>query len=152
MKAALLTSVAMLAFAANSLLCRLALGQGAIDPASFTSVRVLSGVAVLLLFAALGRRPLAKSGAGVRSAAMLFAYMVCFSFAYVTLGAANGALILFGAVQLTMIIAAFRAGERLSPVSWLGLALAVCGLVYLMLPGISAPDPVGACLMAGSIR
>jgi drug/metabolite transporter (DMT)-like permease len=144
----LLTSVAMLAFAANSILCRLALGQETIDPASFASVRVLSGAAALLLFVTLGRRPLAKSGADVRSALMLVVYMVFFSFAYATLGAATGALILFGAVQTTMIAAALQAGERLPPASWLGLALAVSGLVYLVLPGVTAPDPLGAALMA----
>ena len=150
MRAVLLTCLAMAAFAANSLLCRLALGQEAIDPASFTSVRVVSGAIVLLLFAVLGRRSIARSGADWRSALMLIAYMVCFSFAYVTLGAATGALILFGAVQLTMITAALRGGERLSAVSWAGMALAVFGLIYLVLPGVSSPDPLGAMLMAGA--
>lgn len=150
MKAALLTCLAMIAFAANSLLCRLALGQEAIDPASFTSVRVVSGALVLLAFVAFGRRPLFKSGADWRSAAMLIAYMIFFSFAYVTLGAATGALILFGAVQLTMLVAALRGGERLPLLSWAGLALAVFGLVYLVAPGVSAPDPLGATLMAGA--
>jgi drug/metabolite transporter (DMT)-like permease len=147
LKAVLLTSLAMVAFASNSILCRLALGQETIDPASFASIRVLSGATVLLLVAALGRRSLAKSGANARSALMLFVYMVFFSFAYATLGAATGALILFGAVQITMITAALRGGERLPPASWFGLGLAVIGLIYLVLPGITAPDPLGAALM-----
>jgi drug/metabolite transporter (DMT)-like permease len=83
-----------------------------------------------------------------RAAAMLFAYMVFFSFAYLSLSAATGALILFGAVQLTMFVAALRDGEPFSPLSWIGLALAVAGLVYLVSPGLTAPDPVGALLMA----
>jgi drug/metabolite transporter (DMT)-like permease len=78
---------------------------------------------------------------------MLFAYMACFSFAYLSLGAGTGALVLFGAVQLTMFIAALRAGEHFGAWSWAGLVLAVGGLIYLVSPGITAPDPIGALLM-----
>jgi drug/metabolite transporter (DMT)-like permease len=146
-KIALLTNFAMLAFAANSLLCRLALGQQLIDAASFTAVRVMSGAVTLGLI--MLPRWLAKGRAKVdrRSAAMLFTYMAFFSFAYVSLSAGTGALILFGAVQLTMFIAALRGGEQFSLLSWAGLALAVIGLVYLVSPGITAPDPMGVILM-----
>jgi drug/metabolite transporter (DMT)-like permease len=82
-----------------------------------------------------------------RAAAMLFAYMACFSFAYLSLGAGTGALILFGAVQLTMFVAALRSREYFAPWSWAGLALAISGLVYLVSPGVTAPDTVGAVLM-----
>lgn len=147
---AALTAAAMLAFAANSLLTRMALGAGLIDAASFTSVRMASGAAVLLLIVlprwlrpqSPQRPPLKR-----RAALMLFAYMACFSYAYLSLGAGTGALLLFGAVQLTMFVAALRAGEYFAPLSWTGFALAVAGLVYLVSPGLAAPDPVGALLM-----
>ncbi|HSF05862.1 MAG TPA: DMT family transporter [Methylomirabilota bacterium] len=138
----------MLAFAANSLLCRLALGQELIDAASFATVRVISG-AVTLGFIALPRwRARARSSTDWRSVAMLFTYMVCFSFAYLSLSAGTGALILFGAVQLTMFSTALRGGEEFPLWSWTGLMLAVLGLVYLVSPGVTAPDPMGAVLMA----
>jgi len=143
----LLTSIAMLAFAANSLLCRLALDAGLIDAASFTSVRIISGAVMLSLiimprYRAHGRLPI-----NWWSVAMLFAYMIFFSIAYLSLGAGTGALILFGAVQLTMFTVALRNGEVFSLPSWVGLTLAIGGLVYLVFPGVSAPDPVGALLM-----
>jgi drug/metabolite transporter (DMT)-like permease len=146
----LLTAIAMLAFAANSLLCRLALGDQQIDAASFTTVRVVAGAVTLSLFMLLVRRngtPRARAGFDWRAAGMLFAYMIFFSFAYLSLSAGTGALLLFGSVQLTMIIAALRAGEHFTPWSWAGLAAAVAGLVYLVSPGITAPDPVGAVFM-----
>jgi drug/metabolite transporter (DMT)-like permease len=126
-KTVLLTLVAMFAFAGNSLLCRLALGQGLVDAASFATVRVLSGAIVLTLIVLPRWRTAGRVPADWRAAAMLFAYMACFSFAYLSLSAGTGALILFGAVQLTMIFAAYRAGERFSPLSWLGLAIAILG-------------------------
>jgi drug/metabolite transporter (DMT)-like permease len=147
-RAALLTGLAMVAFAANSLLCRLALGAETIDAASFTTIRVLAGAATLALISYAQLRPPARSDANWRSAAALFAYMIFFSFAYVSLGAATGALILFGAVQLTMFAAALSGGERFAPLAWLGLAVAAAGLVYLVSPGLTAPDPLGAVLMA----
>jgi drug/metabolite transporter (DMT)-like permease len=143
----LLTALAMVAFAANSLLCRLALGASEIDAASFTTIRVLSGVITLVLISYAQSRPPSRSNANWRSALALFAYMIFFSFAYISLGAANGALILFGAVQLTMFAAALTTGERFPALAWLGLAVAVAGLVYLVSPGLSAPDPLGATLM-----
>lgn len=143
-----LTAIAMLAFAANSLLCRLALGAGAIDAASFASLRMVSGAAMLVVILLLRGRKANGSTADWRSALMLFLYMACFSFAYLSLGAGTGALILFGAVQLTMFVVALRAGEHFSGISWAGLAIAILGLVYLVSPGLHAPDPLGALLMA----
>lgn len=145
---ALLTSLAMIAFAANSVLCRFALGGGHIDAASFTSARVISGataLAVIVLYQSGGQVP---RDADWRAALALFVYMAFFSFAYLSLGAGTGALVLFGAVQLTMFIVALRSGEAFSVISWGGLLLAIAGLVYLVSPGVTAPDPGGAVLMA----
>ncbi|MEO1202436.1 MAG: DMT family transporter [Pseudomonadota bacterium] len=138
----------MLAFAANSVLCRLALGAGEIDAASFASVRLLSAAAVLAIIVLLRDRSLARSDINVWSALALFGYVVFFSFAYLTLATGTGALILFGAVQLTMFAWALKSGERFPALSWFGLALAIAGLVYLLLPGVAAPDPMGATMMA----
>lgn len=147
MRTTILTAVAMLAFAANSILCRMALGGEMIDAATFTTVRMISGAAVLALI--LGPRWLrgGRARGNWRSAAMLFAYMACFSFAYRSLSAGSGALILFGAVQVTMFVAALRAGEHFAMWSWAGLTLAIAGLIYLVSPGITAPDARGAVLM-----
>ena len=147
MRTVLLTAVTMLAFAANSLLCRLALQQGSIDPASFGSVRLVSGAVMLALIVRLksGRAPAAT--ADWLAATMLFAYVAFFSFAYLTLSAGTGALLLFGAVQVTMFSAGLRAGEAFRPLAWSGLALAIAGLVYLVSPGLAAPAPLGATLM-----
>ncbi len=147
-RTALLTSVAMVAFAANSLLCRLALGHHAIDAAAFASVRVISGAATLSALTLLRGNARAAMTVDWRAAAMLVTYMVFFSFAYLSLTAGTGALILFGAVQLTMFTVALRSGDRFSRLSWAGLALAVAGLVYLVSPGVTAPDPWGAALMS----
>ena len=145
-----LTAAAMLAFAANSLLCRMALGQGLIDAASFTSVRVLSGAVVLWAIVMLRRDATAPGKADWRAVATLFLYMAFFSFAYLSLDAGTGALVLFGAVQLTMFFVAMREGERMHRLSWGGLALAIAGLVYLVSPGVTAPDPLGAVLMTAA--
>ena len=145
-----LTGFAMLAFAANSLLCRKALGAQAIDAASFAAIRTFAGALTLAgILTARGEIALAMRYHW-RTAAMLFAYMMGFSFAYLSLSAGTGALILFGAVQLTMFVTALRGGESFSRLSWVGLAIAIAGLVYLVLPGVTAPDPVGAVLMAGA--
>ena len=144
------TAAAMLAFAANSLLCRLALLQGGIDPASFGAVRIVSGAIALALIVRWRAEGAKEAGGDWLSAAMLFAYVAFFSFAYVSLAAGTGALILFGAVQLTMFGAALRAGERFAPLACAGLAVAALGLVYLVLPGVSAPPIVGAVLMASA--
>lgn len=145
----LLTSGALTAFAANSLLCRAALGSLAIDPASFTTLRIASGAAFLAIVSLFRtERARGTPRPGVASVAALFIYMSCFSFAYIDLGAGTGALILFGAVQLTMFLTAVRSGERPKAREWIGVSLAALGLVLLVLPGLSAPSPLGAVLMA----
>ncbi len=144
----LCTASALVAFAANSVLCRLALGRAAIDAASFSTIRLASGaLALLLLCQGLRSRPFGVRG-NWRSAALLFLYAVPFSFAYLSLSAGTGALILFGSVQATMLVAALGTGERPHPLHWLGLTLALGGLVVLVLPGLQAPAPAGAVLMA----
>jgi drug/metabolite transporter (DMT)-like permease len=147
MRTALLTVLALVAFAANSILCRLALRDASIDAASFSTIRIAGGAAALLLATASMRQPARASGSWT-SAALLFLYAVPFSMAYGSLTAATGALILFGCVQLTMITAVLWGGERSRGLEWSGLALALSGLVYLLLPGLSAPPPAGAALMA----
>ncbi len=142
----LLTLIALIAFAANSILCRLAFERSDIDAASFTSIRLLSGALALWLIVALRRSALGVAGSWP-SATALFAYAAAFSFAYVSLPTGVGALLLFGAVQATMIIAGLRAGERLNGRQGAGLALAVGGLGYLLLPGLSAPPLGGSLLM-----
>lgn len=141
-----LTALAMVAFACNSLLCRVALRHTAIDPASFTTLRLAAGAGTLWLSAVLGRRGRAGKGHWA-SALALFVYAAGFSFAYVTLPASVGALLLFGAVQATMITRGLWSGERLGGLQLLGLALALAGLIGLLLPGVSAPPPLGAALM-----
>lgn len=142
-----LTIAALIAFAANSLLCRMALGADHIDPASFTTIRVVSGALTLAIIFALRTRKPSPIRADWRAALALLAYMLFFSFAYITLSAGAGALILFGCVQLTMFSVALLGGERFAPIAWAGWALAIGGLVYLLLPGLSAPDPLGAGMM-----
>ena len=148
MRTILLTAVAMTAFATNSLLCRLALGHHTIDAATFASARVVAGAVTLAAIMVVRGNTRVVADANWRAAAMLFAYMVFFSFAYLSLSAGTGALILFGTVQLTMFTVALRGGETFSRVSWTGLALAFAGLIYLVLPGVTAPDLLGAVLMA----
>jgi drug/metabolite transporter (DMT)-like permease len=140
----------MVAFAANSLLCRLALGQGLIDAASFASVRVVAGAVLLAALAWPAWRKTGLPRADAPAILGLFAYLVLFAFAYISLSAGTGALILFGAVQVTMFAVALHSGERFRRFAWLGLALAVAGLIYLVAPGVTAPDPLGAVLMAGA--
>jgi len=136
---------ALVGFAANSLLCRAALGAGAIDAASFTAIRIAAGALVL---GVLARRAQAPRAGSWRSAAALFAYAAAFSFAYLRLTTATGALILFPSVQATMIGWGVARGERPRAIAWLGFALASGGIVALVLPGLAAPDPIGAVLMA----
>ena len=141
-----LTSFAMLAFAGNSLLCRLALKHTTIDAASFTTIRLLSGAVVLWLV--VWMRNGAQSGRGNwLSAFALFIYAAGFSFAYMSLPAATGALLLFGAVQVTMIGYGFWVGERFIKLQVVGLVLAFGGIVALLLPGLSAPPLSGSVLM-----
>jgi len=141
----LLTALALLAFAANSILCRLALGTGSIDAASFTAIRLASGAVALIFVANLSTS--ASAPWNPISALMLFAYAITFSYAYRQISAGTGALILFGAVQLTMLGMAIAGGERPPVAEWLGLVLAAGGLVYLVLPGLHAPPWLGTVLM-----
>jgi drug/metabolite transporter (DMT)-like permease len=149
MKTILLTTFALVAFAANSIICRMALGNAAIDPASFTTVRLASGAVVLWLVvrASSGNKPDRHPG-NWWSAAMLFLYAAAFSFAYISLSAGVGGLILFGSVQATMITSGLIKGERPPMLSWCGLTIALSGLVYLVFPGLEAPSLSGAVLMA----
>lgn len=141
-----LTGATLICFAANSLLCRAALRPGLVDAATFTSVRLVSGAVALALIVALSRR--ARPGGGsLGSALALFLYAWAFSFAYLRIGAGIGALLLFGAVQVTMLGWSVARGVRPSAVQWVGVAIALGGLAYLGLPGASAPDPTGALLM-----
>ena len=145
-RTALLTTLAMLAFAGNSLLCRLALRDTGIDAASFTAIRLGSGALILAaLLMSRGKRPTA--GGSWPMAAMLFAYAACFSFAYRELTAATGALLLFGAVQLTMMGYGLWTGERIRGLRLVGLLVALAGLVWLLLPGLAAPPWLEAVLM-----
>ncbi len=141
-----LTALAMLAFAGNSLLCRLALKHTSIDAASFTTIRLTSGALMLWLVVRMRGGTSAGKGNWL-SAFALFAYAAGFSFAYVSLPAATGALLLFGAVQATMIGHGVWAGERLRSLQLVGLLLAFGGLVSLLLPGLTAPPLFGSILM-----
>src|SRR5437667_12892153 len=135
----------MTGFARNSLFCRMALKNTSIDAATFTFIRIVSGALALWLVVRV-RKEGPKAGSWL-SAFALFAYAAAFSFAYLSLSAGTGALLLFGAVQATMIIWGLRKGERLRTRQWLGLALAVAGLVALLSPGLSAPPIHGALVM-----
>lgn len=142
------TVFALASFAANSVFCRLALGEGSIDAATFSSIRLGSGAAVLMLMVAgLKRRSSSGPQNSWISAAMLFLYAIPFSFAYLYLSTGTGALILFGSVQATMILAAIASGERPYLSEWAGLILALIGLVYLVSPGLTAPSLKGSALM-----
>jgi drug/metabolite transporter (DMT)-like permease len=147
-RTALYTSLALIGFAANSLLCRMALGDGAIDAASFTAVRLASGALVLVLLARSWRG--GASGGSTISAVALFAYAAPFSYAYLQLGAGVGALVLFAAVQATMIGWGIARGERPRLAVWIGLALALGGLAGLAAPGATSPDPIGLALMTAA--
>jgi drug/metabolite transporter (DMT)-like permease len=139
-----LATLALVGFAGNSLLCRAAIGAGRIDPTSFTAWRFCSGAVVLLLLVRPRREVFAK---GLGPALTLIAYAVTFSFAYLRLTTGTGALLLFGGAQVTMIGWGLFRGERPRVVEWIGIALATAGLVALVLPGLRAPDPMGAVLM-----
>ena len=148
MQTILLTTLAMVAFASNSLLNRFALGRDSIDPVSYTTIRLTSGAVMLFIIASLQR----KKGYSILrgswvSAAFLFLYAITFSFAYLSLTTGTGALILFGSVQVTMIIIALQSGERPHVMEWVGLFLALGGLVYLVFPGLTSPSPIGSVLM-----
>ncbi|NQZ07190.1 MAG: DMT family transporter [Algicola sp.] len=150
------TTFALLAFAGNSVLCRLALGEGQIDAASFTVIRLLSGIITLVIILKLAQltqkntrstSPKTTSKGSWSAALMLFVYAIAFSYAYVSLDTGTGALILFGAVQITMLLVGILSGNRLHYVEWIGVATAFCGFVYLVLPSVSTPSLTGFILM-----
>jgi len=147
-KAFALTALAMIAFAGNSLLCRQALKHTTIDAATFTLVRILSGALCLWIIVLIRKGSADKAGSWP-SALALFGYAALFSFAYLQLTAGTGALLLFGAVQATMILSALKKGERFRAIQTAGLILAIAGLVALVFPGISAPPLGAAMLMLG---
>jgi drug/metabolite transporter (DMT)-like permease len=146
----MLTVLAMVAFAANSVLCRAALQDNAIDATSFTLLRLGSGALALALIATIRGARLRSQKPVPGAMFMLFAYALCFAFAYIELSTATGALILFGAVQLTMILIGLIQGNRPSKIAWAGSVLAVLGLIYLLLPGVDTPSLIGALLMAAA--
>lgn len=148
-RVALATAFALLAFAANSLLCRMALRDTAIDPASFTSIRLIAGAITLWLLGWMRSRGFSVGGTW-SSALALFAYAIAFSFAYVAVTAGTGALLLFGAVQLTMILVGMASGERVTAWIVIGWLLAATGLIILVLPGLSAPPLLQAIFMLGA--
>ena len=152
MKVAVLTAIAMLAFAANSVLARLAFATANAEPLSYTGVRLASGAIVLAALLMLRRQPGARFafGGSWRAAATLFGYALAFSVAYILLGAGTGALILFASVQVGILGWAVFRGDRPSILEWLGLAVAIAGFVYLVSPGLVAPHPLGTLLMVGS--
>lgn len=149
MKIVLLTALALSAFAANSVLCRLALREGVIDATGFTTIRLFAGVLTLLIILKLNKESVYPPTKGSWTASiMLFLYAITFSFAYVTLDTGTGALILFGSVQTTMILLSVIRGTRLHLSEWLGLLVAFGGFIYLILPGLSTPSVMGFALMS----
>lgn len=151
MRTFLYTSFALIAFAFNSILCRFALRGEEADVVGFTFVRLASGAVTLIVISYLFNRGKGNIKRGSWSSAFfLFAYAICFSLAYLDLTAATGALILFGSVQLTMIAISLVRGERPSALEWLGLVVAVIGLIYLVFPGLASPPLISSMLMAAA--
>jgi drug/metabolite transporter (DMT)-like permease len=147
-KTMICTVLALIAFAANSVLCRMALGRHAIDASGFTVIRLLSGAVVLLaILQVRHRKKTSRSKGSWTSGIMLFLYAVTFSFSYVTLDTGTGALILFGSVQITMISLSVLSGYRLQRTEWTGALIALGGFVYLILPGVTTPSVTGFILM-----
>ena len=147
-KIIILTGLALIAFAANSVLCRLALGERTIDASSFTVIRLLSGAMVLLAIISIKSNKTDSFTKGSWSAGLLlFLYAIAFSFAYITLDTGTGALILFGSVQITMILLSLISGDRLHITEWAGVTIAFIGFVYLILPGVTTPSAIGFLLM-----
>lgn len=145
----LLPYIALIAFAGNSVLCRLALADGAIDPATFTSIRLISGAITLLVLLSITTKEQTNDSAGSWLASlMLFVYAAFFSFAYISLDTGTGALILFGSVQVTMLLVNLLRGNRLHVLEWLGLLVACLGFVYLFLPELGKPSLLGFAMMA----
>lgn len=147
-KTILFTVLALLAFAGNSILCRLALNEGAIDAASFTSIRLLSGALFLLLLVGIkAKEKLWLSKGKWLSACLLFLYAIAFSYSYVDIDTGTGALILFGSVQVTMVLFSFFKGHKLILAEWFGLIVAFSGLLVLLLPGAATPTISAFLLM-----
>lgn len=143
--------IALLAFASNSVLCRLALGENTIDAANFTAIRLLSGVVVLaIIFKLTSAGEAAPSKGSWVASLMLFIYAITFSFAYISLETGTGALILFGSVQITMMLTGLYFGNKLHTYEWLGVLLAFSGFVYLVMPGLGAPSLLGFFLMTAA--
>ena len=143
-----MAALALIAFAANSVLCRMALLDGSIAPALFTAIRVISGAVTLVILMALrGGRPM-QAWPNWAAGASLFVYMAFFSFAYIALGAGTGALVLFGFVQLTMISVAIALRDPFPPIAWLGFVVSIIGMVFLVRPGSEAPDLFSSFQMA----
>ena len=148
-KTIIYTTLALIAFAANSVICRLALKDGAIDPGLFTSIRLFSGAAVLIALVFLSKDSrYEKSKGSWTSAARLFLDAAAFSYAYVSLETGIGALIIFGVVQITMIASSLISGYRMNGIECLGIFLALAGFLYLLVPGASAPSLSGFILMS----
>ncbi len=151
MKTVTYTVLALVAFAANSVLCRMALGDGMIDAASFTVVRLLSGIIMLtMILTVYAEKKHSASKGNWVSALMLFLYAISFSYAYLSLDTGTGALVLFGAVQITMILISVRSGNRMHFSEWGGVCIAFTGLVYLVLPSVTTPSFLGFVLMSGA--
>ncbi|MBN9316454.1 MAG: DMT family transporter [Devosia sp.] len=151
MKTSFLTAVAMIAFAANSVLARLAFATAGAEPLSYTGIRLASGAVVLVALLGLRQRGVPQSLAGSwAAAAALFGYAFAFSIAYVLLGAGTGALILFASVQIGIVGWAILKGDRPGALEWLGLVVALAAFAWLVSPGLVAPHPVGAGLMVGA--
>nr|WP_310650211.1 DMT family transporter [Colwellia sp. MB02u-6] len=149
------TVFALLAFAANSVLCRLALGENTIDATSFTVVRLVSAIIILLALIKVTSKAKpeiieSKSKGSWLAASMLFIYAVSFSYGYISLDTGSGALILFGAVQITMIITSVISGNKLHLSEWLGLSIAFGGFAYLVIPSLTTPSLMGFMLMSMS--
>ncbi|KPV96072.1 EamA-like transporter family protein [Pseudoalteromonas sp. P1-9] len=148
MKILLITLLSLFAFAGNSILCRIALGQGQIDAASFTSIRLFSGAITLFILYALFHKNKQTAGKGSwLGAVYLFIYAVTFSYAYISLETAIGALVLFSSVQFSMLAYTFFSGTKIYPIEWCGALIAFIGFSYLVLPDISSPSLIGFVLM-----
>jgi len=155
LKTSLLTSLALIAFAANSVLCRLALGNGIIDASSFTGIRLLSGAVALFVILSIkggikGSNKGSSSKGSWTASFTLFLYAITFSYAYLSLDTGTGALILFGSVQITMIMLSLISGTRLHLIEWSGVIIAFTGFIYLILPNITTPSINGFILMTVS--
>ena len=151
LKTSLFTGLALIAFAANSVLCRLALGNGAIDASSFTGIRLLAGaIALFTILSIKGSNKGASSKGSWTASLSLFLYAITFSYAYLSVDTGTGALILFGSVQITMIMLSLISGTRLHLIEWSGVILAFTGFIYLILPNITTPSITGFILMTVS--